>query len=529
MAGVDDKSLILKTLADRQAGYFTAKQAIACGWPQNTHSYQWRHDHWLRVSKGLYRLLDYPSTPRSEWIRWLLWSRNNDEVIQGALCRDSALGYYGLLPDDSGLTHLAVPEEMRKRGAEGDVRIYPRQLPDADIVTDGLLRLIRPTLAVEESREALERRGLFDEKRQAAQAWEQTWEQAHGTAVDAAGMVGSKSSQELRRERRAAIRKETEEALRELGMSGKTKTPPSAHAYAQQRMPATSADGVKPGERLSPYVGEYVGAAGVAEAATAMDEVNGLAAAATRATAEPGWSGQAVCAGQGEKGIVMQRRTRKGAARGILGSPAGFTLVELLVVVAIISILASFLMPVLRSAQEAARLTGCLNHLRQQGMGVAQYLTEAKEKYPQQGVLTAANGWDATGTWFGAICPYIGWTKQIKPGTSQGDKTIGHCPNHYEQPTNFSYQGNSNFFKTSGLPQSATSVRMPSRKILVYEVHTTSQWPLCQVGYASGLGKTPFIPAYYYPTHKMGFNHLFADSHAAFSTEKKNNSSFWTP
>ena len=59
-----------------------------------------------------------------------------------------------------------------------------------------------------------------------------------------------------------------------------------------------------------------------------------------------------------------------------------FTLVELLILIAVLAILASLLLPALRSALEKAGSIQCVNNLKQTGLNLQMYAADHQDMIP---------------------------------------------------------------------------------------------------------------------------------------------------
>jgi prepilin-type N-terminal cleavage/methylation domain-containing protein/prepilin-type processing-associated H-X9-DG protein len=110
----------------------------------------------------------------------------------------------------------------------------------------------------------------------------------------------------------------------------------------------------------------------------------------------------------------------------------GFTLVELLVVVAIIGILVGLLLPAVQAAREAVRRLQCSNNLKQLGLASLNYESAFKSfPYGMGGTTTGGNNWWNSNqnrkSGFIALLPYIEGAatfKQIQAGDPKSNPPI---------------------------------------------------------------------------------------------------------
>ena len=87
----------------------------------------------------------------------------------------------------------------------------------------------------------------------------------------------------------------------------------------------------------------------------------------------------------------------------------GFTLVELLVVVAIIGVLIALLLPAVQSARAAARRSQCANNMRQIGLGIHQFANVHRGRFPGLWHET-----DKSKSWIFTLAPYTEGVDKIR-------------------------------------------------------------------------------------------------------------------
>ncbi len=116
----------IQAVAMRQAGYFTASQAVAAGYSYQSQKHHVDHGNWHRVDRAIFRLPDWPDGPTDQYVQWWLWSRG-----QAVVSHETALTVHDLGDVNPAQVHLTVPAGFRARHAA--VRLHRATVPPGDI------------------------------------------------------------------------------------------------------------------------------------------------------------------------------------------------------------------------------------------------------------------------------------------------------------------------------------------------------------------------------------------------------------
>lgn len=118
----------IRSIASRQQGYFTARQALEAGYSYPSQYYQSETGNWIREGYGVYRIADYTAADRPDLVLWSLWSRDKHGKLQGVFSHETALSIYELSDVMPAHLHMTVPPSFRKSAKIPKVLVIHRAM-----------------------------------------------------------------------------------------------------------------------------------------------------------------------------------------------------------------------------------------------------------------------------------------------------------------------------------------------------------------------------------------------------------------
>lgn len=175
---------------------------------------------------------------------------------------------------------------------------------------------------------------------------------------------------------------------------------------------------------------------------------------------------------------------------------AGFTIIELLVVVAIVAVLCAIILPAVGRAKQSSQRVHCASNLKQWSIGMENFLDDHREFFPRENAVDDINSWYvatvATNNdiWYNAVPENMGippLAKYAALSANQGEfyvkGSVFHCPaarfsSLAETYPNFSYAMNSKLIVPDIAVVTAQSIIDPVRTPFFLDTGVPGEAPL---------------------------------------------------
>ena len=126
----------LYALAEDQGGYFTTSQVRGAGIDHHAILQMRRRGVVERISRGVYRLVQFPPVPHGQELEATLWPAGGRYGVRGILSHESALRLWELSDASPPRLHITVPRRYRvRRAVPRYLRIHYTDLARADVTS----------------------------------------------------------------------------------------------------------------------------------------------------------------------------------------------------------------------------------------------------------------------------------------------------------------------------------------------------------------------------------------------------------